>query len=131
MFYKRIRAWHKDKKRMYKVNTICFEHDKVSLDGFISWDCNYTDLDIEAYFSEVILMQESGMVDDRNFNVFEGDIIEFEKELFRVSYGTYGNSITGTNGFGWHLAGKEYTIIYVGGGEKVGNIFENPELITG
>lgn len=123
MFHKRIRAWHKKNERMYKVTSIDFEDEFVELAIFMGDDEGES---IVANFDEVVIMQESGMQDDAKFNVFEGDLIKFEGELFILMYGDFGDTVTGVNGYGWHLAGEEYTFIYVGGGEKIGNSFENP-----
>lgn len=77
-------------------------------------------------FDEVVVMQESGMQDDKGLNAFQGDLIRWEDSVFVLMYGDYGDSCTKVNGYGWHLAGEEYTFVYVGGGEKIGNTFENP-----
>jgi len=122
MFNKRIRAWHKEHKIMYKVLSIDFEVESVELDTFMGEEREES---VMAGFDEVVIMQESGMQDDRNFNVFEGDLIKFEGETFILMNGDFGDSCTGVNGFGWHLAGEKHTFVYVGGGEKIGNSFEN------
>jgi uncharacterized phage protein (TIGR01671 family) len=125
MFHKRIRAWHKENKTMYKVSGLDFTDEVVFLDAFMCEEFDLTDRDIEADFDEVVFMQESGLQDTAGFNVFEGDLIKFEDAIFIAMYGDFGDSVTGVNGFGWHLAGEEYTFIYQGGGEKIGNTFEN------
>lgn len=129
MFHKRIRAWHKTDKKMYKVITMNFEEEKLELDAFIGQKYKYAEDCIIANFKDVIIMQESGLQDDKEFNVFEGDLIKFEGELFILNYGHYGEATTKVNGYGWYLYGKEFTFLYVGGGEKVGTFFENPELV--
>lgn len=130
MFHERIKAWHKENKKMYKVLDINFEHKLVRLDTFIELSSNKPiESDIVAKFDEVILIQESGLQDDKKSNIFEGDLIKFENELFIVNYGHYGDHKTKVNGYGWFLYGKDYTFLYIGGGEKVGTYFENPELL--
>lgn len=128
MFHKRIRVWHKENKKMYKVAAIDFENQEVTLHEFLP-SSNVKDT-FKVYFKGIILMQESGLQDDKNFNVFEADLIKFEDELFILNYGHYGDTRTKVNGYGWFLNGKKFTFLYVGGGEKVGNFFENPELVT-
>ena len=127
----RFRAWHLEKGIMYKVALLDFYENVVGLDRFMADTTDYTEEDLLVRMEEVSIMQESGMTDDMDMNIFEGDIIKFADEYYRIAYGDYGDSDTGINGYGWHMAGKIVTFPYVGGGEKVGNIFENPQLITG
>jgi len=129
MFGKRIRAWHKEKKAMSKILNIDFEDETITVMGSM-YGLNQDDVRIYD-FKDVILMQETGMVDDLKFNIFEGDIIVFEDEFYTIKYGDYGDSNKGTNGFGWHIASTRYTHPYMGGGKKVGNIYENPEIQVG
>lgn len=128
MFYTKIRAWHKEFKTMYKVTAIDFEKETANLESFMNSESVKRTI-AEAAFEDVVLIQESGLQDDKKFNVFEGDLIRFEGELFIVNYGHYGDEKTKVNGYGWYLYGKEFTFLYVGGGEKVGTFFENPELV--
>lgn len=127
MFHKRIRAWHKENKKMYKVAAIDFERQEVTLHEYMP-SSNVNDT-FKVYFKGVILMQESGLQDTKKFNVFEADIIKFDDKLFLLNYGHYGDSKTKVNGYGWYLAGKIYTFLYVGGGEKVGTYFDNPKML--
>jgi len=108
---------------MYKVIGIDFEDEFVELDSFMGEGPRES---VVAKFDEVVIMQESGMQDSNGFNAFEGDLIKFEDTIFILMYGDFGDSCTGVNGYGWHLAGEQYTFVYLGGGEKVGNSFENP-----
>lgn len=124
MFHKRIRAWHKEKKVMSKVLNLDFEDETVTVMGSF-YGQNIDDVRIFD-FDKVVIMQESGLQDDKKFNVFEGDLIRFEGEIFVLMYGDFGDTCTKVNGYGWHLKGEQYTFVYVGGGEKVGNSFENP-----
>ena len=130
MFHKRIRAWHKERKCMYKVAAIDFCNETIEIVKFMKDNASATHLaNSHPSFDEVILMQESGLQDDKKFNVFEGDLIRFEGELFILNYGHYGDEKTKVNGYGWYLYGKEFTFLYVGGGEKIGTYFENKELL--
>lgn len=133
MFHTKLRAWHKEFKTMYKIKSIDFQDEFVELEPFMKSIPNseYKEigLAISAAFEDVVLIQESGLQDDKKLNVFEGDLIRFEGELFIVNYGHYGDETTKVNGYGWYLYGKEFTFLYVGGGEKVGTFFENPELL--
>lgn len=127
MFNKRIRAWHKKDKKMYKVSALDFQENEVELTPFMLDEENVI---INTSFDEVHFMQESGLEDDHGFNAFEGDILDFEGTLFVLTYGWYGIP-NGENAYGWHLDGKTFKIPYFGGAEKVGTVFENPELVKG
>ncbi len=127
MFHKRIRAWHKKKKEMSKVLNLDFEDETVTVMGSF-YGQNIDDVRIYD-FDEVIIMQESGLQDDKKFNVFEGDLIRFQNEVFLLNYGHYGDSKTKVNGYGWYIFSKNYTFLYVGDGEKIGNCFENSGLL--
>ena len=123
MFYTRIRAWHKKNERMYKVTSIDFEDEFVELAVFMGDDEGES---VVANFKEVIIMQEAGLQDDKKFNLFEGDIIKWEDTIFVLRQGCFGDHTTKINGYGWYLEGEQYTFIYLGGGERIGNTFENP-----
>ena len=128
MFHKKIRIWHLHLKQMFKVAVINFETNTVEAYPFIGEKRNTS---MVFNMSEVILSQASGLQDDKNFNVFEKDILNFEDTSCVLRYGDYGDNITKVNGFGWYLDSGLYHFPYLGGAEKIGNIFENPEIVIG
>lgn len=122
-----FRAFHKSKKKMYKVFSFCDEFVKV-----------VTDVDLVEKFRKeefVPLMQNTGIKYIDETYIFEGDIIKIPDD-----YDTCGMN-----------AGEDYIIYFAYGGfrcipkynknakgtwledngefEKIGNIFENPEFI--
>ena len=128
MFNKKIRAWNPKLKQMFKVVIIDLETNIVKVHPFMR--DKYSE---ESIFniSDVILSQASGLNDENGLEGFEGDILDFEGTKCVFAYGNYGYSNKGTNAFGWHLDGKQYKFPYVGGAKKVGNIWENPEIVIG
>ena len=61
MFHKRIRAWHKENKTMYKVAELDFIDEMVMLDNFINADKKDS---LYTAFENVVIMQEAGLQDD-------------------------------------------------------------------
>lgn len=123
MFRKRVRAWHKIEEKMYKVSQINFGEGTVTL-STLSWE-----KDNEVDMDDVVIMQETGMNDERGFSTFEDDIFDFNGTPCVLQYGEYGNTESGTNGFGWHLNCPLGSFVYLGGAVKIGNIYENFDLI--
>lgn len=132
MFNKKVRAWHRIETRMYRVIEIDYQKETVTL----YWS-NFVDAAIkkanhksktlkDVPFAQVYLMTESGLKDDEGFSIFPGDIVEFRGKKLVVGYGWYEK-----NYFGWYVDNNRYCYTYIGGGKKVGNLFENSELAKG
>jgi hypothetical protein len=128
MFNKKIRAWHIELKQMYKVTLLDLGNEVIHCIPLIG--DKYSS---EAIFSihEVSLEQDSGLTDELGFSVFKKDIVDFEGTNCVVEYGHYGNSLSGCNGFGWYLDGKDFNFPYMGGAKIVGNSYINPEIKIG
>ena len=130
MFNKKIIAWHKLQKQMFKVSALDFVDNTATLCPFVfdeqPLNCSLTHVDLNV----LILSQDSGLEDDNKLSVFEGDLIKFEDVIFELKYGWYGMAGTGNNEFGWHLANPNYNFKYVGGGERVGNIHEHTKEVN-
>lgn len=123
MFRRRFRAWHQLEENMYKVSQINFGECTVTL-STLAWEN-----DREVDMDDVVLMQESGMNDEKGFITFEDDIFYFNGTHCVLQYGEYGNTESGTNGFGWNLNCPLGSFPYLGGAVKIGNIYENFDLI--
>jgi hypothetical protein len=125
MFNRKIRAWHPKLQQLYKVAVLDFERGVVKCEPFMGTSKREPIFDI----NEVQLTQDSGLVDIYQFSVFEEDIVDFEGTACVLKYGHYGNTFSGSNGFGWYLECGLARFPYLGGGQKVGNVFDNPELL--
>lgn len=105
----KFRVWDKVTKQMCPVWHISFK----------SWDeecsINYVTIEIDGTVdrppNEVELMQYSGAKDKNKMDIYEGDIIKFP----------WGQIIVFTE--------KTLGRCYVDEVERIGNIYENPELL--
>ena len=79
-----------------------------------------------ASFDDIELMQYTGLKDKNHLKIYEGDIVKFEDELYKVIYDTdecrfllvdEGDGTRVLGGWRSHLI------------EVIGNIYENPELL--
>ena len=117
----KYRIWHKARKQMFTVSTIDFRQEKISyIDGsgfagaFISLD-------------DVILMQSTGLTDTNGVEIFEGDIVDAERERERgagvveIKVG-HAPQITYKNGNDLLRFVDRFAVV-------LGNIHQNPELL--
>lgn len=109
----KFRGWNKNEKKMCKVNRIDYLLKEVILDGFPA------PMNDVLYFREVELMQYTGLKDKNGKEIYESDILR----------DTDGDYIEMT----WRESIEPFPIVYWGDiddYEVVGNIYENPELLT-
>lgn len=127
MFNKKVRAWHKLKKQMFKVTAMDFEYNTANICPLL-FNKTPSNLRLRGIDMDVlIIMQESDVTDAKGICVFEGDLIKWEDNVYAVSYGWYGDGATKITEYGWHIVNALFSFKYVGGGELVGNIYENPK----
>ena len=91
----------------------------------------YTMMNLDA----VKVMQYTGINDSKGKEIYEGDIVKVNKLTFESSAPLPENlTVTYYGGMFQFFRGKEplmgLHLTYLDDGEIIGNIFENPELIT-
>ena len=128
----KFRAWSKSSKKMVPV---C---------GIDNWD--YQDDHENKYitsggegvyqWNDIVLMQYTGLKDKNGVEIYEGDVLRCPKEEMHISIRW------DTSGAGWQFDEHDTFDDGVGrgdwrltsgiakDGEVVGNIYENPELLT-
>lgn len=111
----KYRAWHKKEKKMYDVIRIDFFYEEVDINPP---HLGTTYSKKPAKFEDVILIQSTGLNDKNDNEVFEGDIIRTPKgKIYVVEY-KINDSV-----YWW------YGDVVLRLCEKIGNIYENPELL--
>lgn len=124
----KFRAWDKKLQILGKVSNIDFDFEEVMF--YID---DEEELDVSQTFKDVEIMQSTGLFDKNGVEIFEGDIIR-----------TYGNDYTPIYSKGIYMAlnvsqiklpkenwsfSTQFNIVWRDGGEVIGNIYENKELL--
>lgn len=120
----KFRAWDKRSKQLLPIHVIDFESNKINIYGR------------ENSIESVKLMQYTGLKDKNGTDIFEGDILEVEKN----EDGTYKGTINGKTFFdrfqGYSSKIKVEgmhdidTLRYWNNRVRIiGNIYEDPELL--
>ena len=118
----KFRAWDKDSKEMIPLNNIDFEHNIMNKGSL--WKSLYS----------VELLQYTWLKDKNGKEIYEGDLVEY-----CIEWGYWNNDYTikrtveynewHYNPFiHWHEEFTQKT--YPECCEVIGNIYENPELVT-
>ena len=128
----KFRVWDEKRKRMYLVNDI---------DGLLqnTWFCPKGS-DDGNWEDDVELMQYTGIKDDNDKEIYEGDILRFwdRDAVIADTDGEIGYVVF--NKFnGWVVNKEKYDdemsyyqiLAFCENYEIIGNIYENPELLKG
>ena len=129
-----FRAWDKINKRMVNVNDFSgLEKDDLSEFKYIT--CSQHVID----WKDIILMQFTGLLDKNGKKIFEGDVVRRIKEkpnkfhfeiydpnplISEIFYDRAGFFVKGIADMDFYLGAVHEKI------EVIGNIYENPELLT-
>lgn len=129
----KFRAWHKKSKRMaYNVQN---EYDTVNGVRFEGTDFEPGESCFASYLcnEEYSVMQFTGLKDKNGKEIYEGDILT-HKENYFIKYGPHGLWIMSMvhPKANWELGEGPIKFLYhcYSESEVIGNIHENPELLT-
>lgn len=114
----KFRAWEKSFQEIIPVDNIDFSSKLINTNG--PW----------RFFSEVELMQYTGQKDVNGKEIYEGDIVRIADRVTAVCKWSQTYCEFNLKG----IAGGTYSIGYRENGrinqKVIGNIYENPELLT-
>lgn len=119
----KFRAWDKVNKFLTQVMTLSFRDGKVSTTHYSNGGGVY------LHDDEVVLMQYTGLKDKNGKEIYEGDIIKFDKKSPEIK------SVFYKNGSFCILDVNDVDICYLGDCifkdeyEIIGDIYQNPELL--
>lgn len=116
----KFRAWDKKNKQ--------WEYpDYITMDGEPMW-FDREDGTIEDYsFTDIVLMQYTGLKDKNEKEIYEGDILQNGKEKFTIENELGNNCGECFDVWGWDMPADENAISLWW--EVIGNIYENPNLV--
>lgn len=124
----KFRAWDEKKRLMFYFQ----EHGEsfveiLNIYGDGGWTFGNTEFgEMEEYTSnsEGTLMQFTGLLDKNGKEIYEGDVMKdaWSNEVGEVAF----NDGAFDPGFGY----RENWALQMQSGEVIGNIYENPELLT-
>ena len=116
----KFRAWVEGDKKMYPVNKLKWPPHPNNPTDKININCPISD--VESISGEdFLLMQYTGLLDKNGKEIYEGDILEFYD-------GDRKDEVVFEQGFFRYK--DDCTPIFQVECEVIGNIYENPELLT-
>lgn len=155
----KYRAWLKEEKRMVNVEDISLDYQQISYKPFKEEDLEFQEhlktimpgkfqgCLSSSLFKEIELMQYTGLKDTNGKEIYEGDIVKINTELFDdligiIKFGTkeYKNNSNHSYTYGFYIdiLNEPYShfrgdmIWYLRNKvEVIGNIYENEDLIRG
>jgi len=109
----KFRAWNKHNNEMYSTCSM--------LSNFNPEDCSYS-----SETTRCIYMQFTGLLDKNGKEIYEGDIVNlssWEPSVYQIAWDRGAFYLAKAN------LEEVGDIKYAEGGEIIGNIYENPELL--
>jgi len=86
--------------------------------------------EVSSVFDHLVWMQYTGLKDRNGKEIYEGDIVKANEQIFDVRYDAHWSTI--------EIVGKSVDFSFIGFNisglyehEVIGNIYENPELLEG
>ncbi|WP_053036683.1 YopX family protein [Staphylococcus haemolyticus] len=125
----KFRVWDKEEKKMHKVKTIEFSRRGARIIHLAEVQSNGKG-DHKRWHSSVELMQSTGLIDKNGVEIYEGDIVRYNRgvsysvEKFPYSVKYIEGAFVFEHGFIQHNLFKNVKYVTV-----IGNIYENPELL--
>lgn len=128
----KFRAWHKPNKIMLDLIAINFSLMQITADienRKIYPELDYWWKETDIPFSEIVLMQSTGLFDKNGVEIYEGDIVrEFANDYTPI----YQNGIYmayNVDKINEPHISTQFNVIWRNGCEVIGNIYENKDLI--
>lgn len=139
----KFRAWNIKDKRMFQLDSLVFDSYSENLIGIVELvNFGIGEIDGKDFlrkekhqwkFSEVELMQFTGLLDKNGKEIFEGDIVRYDNEkncLVRWSEIQARFVMDKINGGKIIESFYNFNEVIAQDLEIIGNIYENPELLT-
>lgn len=124
----KFRAWDTLKERMVEVCGIDFSNGLPSVIHTKALS------PVIETTNRYILMQFTGLLDKNGKEIYEGDVVRFVDAVVQVVFAQDKLYLTGGKYYttGWYALKTDNTLMFPlegGGGEIIGNIYENSELL--
>lgn len=114
-----FRAWEKNLKEMIEVNDINFKGEVINSN------------DIWRFFDEIELMQYTGLKDKNGKKIYEGDILLYNNHIKGIVWYKNGAFVRSYKNSNVYLMYDSFiTDGCLDDYEVIGNIHENPELLS-
>ena len=129
----KFRTWDKLQKQIFEVTKIDFKAIERNVYGYITYKSILGQIDTNLSFrsfDDIELMQYSGLKDCNNKEIYEGDIVKYISDFYRVKF------IDGAFILE-NLKDKTFLLSFFENPKTagicvvVGNIYENKELLKG